>query len=186
MATDIESTGQWVGPDFRAKVSTQSYASAGAIDGVRFIELRLFGDEGGDFCELTRFAADGALENLPGWKPAQASYSFMEPGTIKGWHLHRHQDDLWFIPPHDRLLVGLLDVREGSPTYGKSMRFAMGAGKCRLLYIPKGVAHGVANRSSVPASMVYFVNRQFDAENPDEHRLPWDLLGAEFWEITPG
>ena len=66
------------------------------------------------------------------------------------------------------------------------MRFALGAGKARLLFIPRGVAHGVANLSSRPASIIYFVNRAFDAENPDEHRLPWDVIGAAFWSIQPG
>jgi dTDP-4-dehydrorhamnose 3,5-epimerase len=110
----------------------------------------------------------------------------MEPGTIKAWHLHQRQDDLWFVPPHDRLLVGLLDAREHSPTYRGRQRIVMGAGRARLLLIPRGVAHGVANLSGRPASVIYFVNQPFDPQNPDEHRLPHDLVGEDFWRITPG
>jgi dTDP-4-dehydrorhamnose 3,5-epimerase len=153
---------------------------------VQLIDLPLFSDEGGDFCELTRFLADGTLSQLPEYRPAQISYSLMEPGTIKAWHLHRNQDDLWFVPPGDRLLIGLLDTREGSPTHDRSMRLVMGAGKARLLFVPRGVAHGVANLSPRPASVIYFVNQGFDAQQPDEHRLPHDILGPDFWTIQPG
>lgn len=149
------------------------------------MDLRVFGDEGGDFCEIARLT-DGSISGLPAYRPAQVSYSYMEPGTIKAWHLHQHQDDLWFVPPGDRLLVGLHDVREGSPTYRTTMRFVIGGGKARLLYIPRGVAHGLANLTPRPASIIYFVNRAFDADQPDEHRLPYDFLGADFWTNQPG
>lgn len=176
----------WVGEQYRDALHTQSYEPGKRIDGVEIVELRLFGDEGGDFCEITRFVQDGTLTALGEYKPAQISYSYIEPGTIKALHLHRNQDDLWFVPPGDRLLVGLLDVREDSPTYREQMRLTLGAGKARLLYIPRGVAHGVANLSPRPASIIYFVNQAFNAQEPDEHRLPFDLLGDDFWTIRPG
>jgi dTDP-4-dehydrorhamnose 3,5-epimerase len=181
MATTEQGSKDWIGSDFRDQATTQSYGGSTPIEGIRFFDLRLFSDEGGDFCELCRFNPDGTLQAVPEFRAAQTSYSYMEPGTIKAWHLHRQQEDLWFVPPYDRCLVGLLDVREASPTYKQTMRFALGVGRARLLLIPRGVAHGVANLTSLPASMIYFVNRAFDPENPDEHRMPWDLLGAQFW-----
>jgi dTDP-4-dehydrorhamnose 3,5-epimerase len=66
------------------------------------------------------------------------------------------------------------------------MRLVLGSGKARLLLIPRGVAHGVANLSSQPAAVIYFVNQAFNLERPDEHRLPYDLLGEDFWSIRPG
>jgi dTDP-4-dehydrorhamnose 3,5-epimerase len=176
----------WVGASYRDAVTTQSYAPRPRIEGVRLIDLQLFSDEGGDFCELARFLGDGALSLVPGFHPAQISYTLMEPGTIKAWHLHRLQDDVWFIPPSDRLIVGLIDLREESTSYDVCMRLVMGAGKARLLLVPRGVAHGVANRTSRPASVIYFTNQSFDPENPDEHRLPYDLRGSDFWMVMPG
>jgi len=186
--TDGESRSDrtWVGERFRDVLTTQSYGGRPVIDGVRVIDLKVFSDEGGDFCEIARLGGDGTLACMPGYRPAQISYSFMEPGTIKAWHLHHHQDDLWFVPPLERLLVGLLDVREGSATYEAAIRLTLGAGNARLLLIPRGVAHGVANLGARPASLVYFVNTAFNPDDPDEHRLPYDLLGADFWSIRPG
>lgn len=177
---------EWIGPAYRDQASTQTYGGRQRIDGVELTDLALFGDEGGDFCEIGRFNPDGTLAARPSYRPAQASYSFMEPGTIKAWHLHREQDDLWFVAPHVRLLVGLLDTREDASTYRVQMRLMLGGGKARLLFIPRGVAHGVANMSSRGAQIIYFTNAAFDPHNPDEHRLPWDMLGADFWRIQPG
>jgi dTDP-4-dehydrorhamnose 3,5-epimerase len=176
----------WIGPDYRNLAGTQSYGNRTSIDGVTLTHLPVFSDEGGDFCELTRFNADGTLSLAPGYRPAQISYSLMEPGQVKAFHLHENQDDLWFVPPAHRLLVGLIDVRNGSSTYGAQSRVVLGAGKGRLLLIPRGVAHGVANLSTSPASIIYFTNTAFDPDTPDEHRLPHDLLGPDFWTIRPG
>jgi dTDP-4-dehydrorhamnose 3,5-epimerase len=176
----------WVGSDYRNDVTTQSYESRPRIDGVETLDLRVFSDEGGDFCEIARLDTDGTLAGVPGYRPAQISYSLMEPGTIKAWHLHRWQDDLWFISPGARLLIGLLDVREDSPTYRMVMRFVLGADKAQFLYIPRGVAHGVANFGLRPAAVIYFTNRAFDASDPDEHRLPAGTVGEDFWTVRAG
>lgn len=171
-----------IGEDFRVKITTQSYGVGNDIDGVRLIDLRLHSDEGGDFCELARFDITGMLSGLDCFRPAQMSYSLMLPGTVKAWHLHFAQEDLWFVPPSDRLLVGLLDVRAESTTYRHHMRFVMGAGRSRLLYIPRGVAHGLANLTERAGVVLYFVSQAFDANDPDEQRLPFDLLGGDFWK----
>jgi dTDP-4-dehydrorhamnose 3,5-epimerase-like enzyme len=76
-----------IGREYRSHASTQSYEGCRHIDGVQLIELSLFSDEGGDFCELVRFRPDGTLAALPDYLPAQMSYSTMEPGTLKAWHL---------------------------------------------------------------------------------------------------
>ena len=175
-----------IGEPYDSVLSTQSYGGRPRIEGVQLVDLALFSDEGGDFAEMARINADGKLAALPSFHPAQISYSYMEPGTIKAWHLHRRQEDLWFVPPHDRLLIGLLDTREDSPTYQQSMRFVLGAGRARLLLIPRGVAHGAANLTPVAASLIYLTTNVFEPSDPDEHRLPYDLLGVDFWTIQPG
>lgn len=183
--TDTATGTDWVGADYRDLVTSQSYGQP-RIDGVGIVDAQLFSDEGGDFCEVARLTHDGSVLEVPGFRPAQVNYSVLEPGAIKAWHLHRKQDDLWFVPPAGRVLIGLLDVREDSQTYQSSMRLAMGTGKPQLLFVPRGVAHGIANLGTSPASLLYFVSQTFDAHDPDEHRLPYDLLGADFWSIQPG
>ncbi|MEO7718794.1 MAG: dTDP-4-dehydrorhamnose 3,5-epimerase family protein [Capsulimonas sp.] len=175
-----------LGPEFRDMVTTQQYDPAPRIDGIRLIDLRLMSDDGGSFAELVRLDEEGNLEGVPGFKVRQSSYSLMLPGAIKAFHLHYNQEDVWFVPPTDRILVGLIDARKDSPSYNVRMRIAMGGGKTQLLYIPRGVAHGAANLTAQPAVIFYYVNQHFSLADPDERRLPWDAGGKDFWEMTRG
>jgi len=91
VATDPKA---WVGEAFRDHVSTQSYAPGNRIAGVDLIDLRLFSDESGDFCEIARFQPGGMVAGIPDYMIAQISFSLVEPGAIKAWHLHSGQDDV--------------------------------------------------------------------------------------------
>lgn len=175
-----------IGGDFSGSLSTQDYARKTPIEGVQLFELKMFVDDGGGLAEIVRFDNNGNLLNIPEFKIKQSNFSQVLPGVIKAFHLHYNQEDVWFVQPDDRLLIGLFDARKDSPTYNKSMRLVMGAGKAQCLYIPRGVAHGMANAWQRTVNMIYFVNQCFDPESPDEHRLPWDILGEDFWEIRKG
>jgi dTDP-4-dehydrorhamnose 3,5-epimerase len=179
-------TKESIGVEYRADLSTQDYSKKIPIEGVQIINLNLLVDDGGSLAEIVRFDENGNLQILPEFKVRQSTFSQMLPGTIKAFHIHYNQEDVWFINPYDRLLIGLFDARKDSPTYNKTMRFILGAGRAQALYIPRGVAHGLANVWTQPASMIYFVNQCFDVNNPDEHRLPWNSLGEDFWEIRKG
>jgi dTDP-4-dehydrorhamnose 3,5-epimerase len=165
----------------------QSYAPRPAIDGVQVVDLKRFADDGGAMTELARLA-DGSPAGLPGFTIRQINFSEIEPGAIKAFHLHARQTDVWFVPPSDRVLMVLLDVREGSRTEGVSMRFMLGAGASRLVRIPPGVAHGARNLAGTTGRIIYFTDVHFspDPADCDEGRLPWDHLGADLWDVTRG
>jgi dTDP-4-dehydrorhamnose 3,5-epimerase len=179
-------TKEAIGQEFSKEVSVQDYSKKTTIEGVQLINLNMFVDDGGCLAEVIRLDEQGCLQILPEFKVRQSTYSQMVPGTIKAFHLHYNQEDVWFVNPHDRLLIGLFDARKDSPTYNASMRFVLGGGRAQILSIPRGVAHGLANVWDKPANMIYCVNQRFDANEPDERRLPWDILGADFWEIRKG
>lgn len=172
-------------PKYSKIVTIQEYGKNPPIDGVKFFPLTYNRDDTGEFAELGRIT-DGVLESLGGFKIAQISYSLLLPGAVKAFHLHFDQTDAWFVSPRERLLVGLLDARQDSSTADKTMRFVLGTGTAQLLIIPPGVAHGAANPWDKPTSMVYFTDQQFLPTDPDERRLPYDLFGENFWELTKG
>lgn len=176
-----------IDPELASRVSLQKYGAERRIHGVEFHELSRFVDDAGSLQELARLDA-GAFRGRPGFQLRQINHALLEPGSIKAFHLHLRQSELWFAPPDTRLLVGLLDVRADSPTTRQSMRFVMGDGASRLLFIPAGVAHGVANLSARAGSLVYFTDQEFtpDPARCDEQRLAWDTLGASFWERERG
>lgn len=168
----------------RGKVYTQDYSSKPPIDGVKVFLLKHIVGEDGDFLEIVRFGPNGRLELIPDFTVAQMNRSTQFPGSVKAWHLHYKQNEIWFVPPANHFLVGLWDVRSASPTKGTTMRLTMGGGVAKLLYIPKGVAHGAVNLSSETSPIIYFVDQKFDINNPDEQRIPWDSLGADFWKAV--
>jgi len=170
----------------RGSVSTQKYDSTTIIRGVEFVTLNVMNDDGGTFLEIGRLDEAGVFRGMADFRARQVNYSLMEPGTVKAWHLHYRQDDIFFVPPDSRVVLGLVDCRKGSPTEDERMRLTLGGGNARLVRIPAGVAHGVANLTQERARLIYFVNQQFDMISPDEQRLPWDHFGAEFWERTKG
>jgi len=167
------------------RATTQDYSPKQKIDGLRLIELRRFVDDSGSFAELLRIGENGEAQAISGFSllGGQTSCSEVEPGAVKAWHLHYKQVDVWCVLPGQRLLVGLWDLREDSPTANAKMRLVLGAGRAQLLVIPSGVAHGCANLSGDPVYIIYFINRQFNPDNPDEHRIRWNQAGKDFWEM---
>ncbi|HEY3066150.1 MAG TPA: dTDP-4-dehydrorhamnose 3,5-epimerase family protein [Methylomirabilota bacterium] len=174
-------------PDAKRAFHLQSYAPAARIEGVELVELRRFADDGGSMTELARLSG-GRADGLAGFEVRQVNYSELEPGVIKAFHIHTRQTDVWYVPPGDRVLVVLLDVRKGSRTEGVRMRLVLGAGASRLLRIPPGVAHGLRNLATAPGRIIYFTDVQFSPEPSvcDEGRLPWDYAGADVWEMARG
>jgi len=165
-------------------VHLQDYAKKSSIDGVKLINLRRFNDDGGSFTELMR-VNQGISTEVDGLNIAQINFSDMEPESIKAFHVHRQQTDVWFVPPDSKVLLILADLRADSPTNGNLMRFVIGDGNPRLVVIPPGVAHGCKNIGCSKAHLIYFMDNQFSAEPEqcDEWRLPWDHFGAQFWEV---
>jgi dTDP-4-dehydrorhamnose 3,5-epimerase-like enzyme len=165
----------------------QSYRPAPAIEGVEIVELKRFADDGGSMTELARVTG-GHPQAFGGFELRQINYSEVEPGAIKAFHLHQRQTDVWYVPPSDRMLLVLIDVRHGSTTEGTRLRLTVGGGASRLVRIPPGVAHGVRNLSSLTGRIIYFTDLQFSPEpsSCDEGRLPWDYAGAEIWDVVRG
>lgn len=171
--------------DAKRAFSLQDYAPAPDIEGVQLVEVKRFADDGGSFTELARVSS-GIAAAFPGFEIKQINYSEMDPGVIKAFHVHRQQTDVWFVPPGDKMLLVLLDVRDGSKTRNVQRRLVLGDGGSRLVRIPPGVAHGVKNLAPTRGRVIYFVDRQFspDPNQGDEGRLPWDFAGAAIWEVV--
>jgi dTDP-4-dehydrorhamnose 3,5-epimerase len=174
-------------PDAKRAFSVQSYPPAPEIAGVQVVELRRHVDDGGSMTELARLVG-AEPQALAGFTVRQVNYSEVEPGVVKAYHVHTRQTDVWYVPPSDRMLVVLVDVRAGSPTEGVRRRLVLGAGSSRLLRIPPGVAHGVRNLGVATGRIIYFTDLHFTPEpaSCDEGRLPWDWAGTEIWEPVRG
>jgi dTDP-4-dehydrorhamnose 3,5-epimerase len=113
------------------------------IPGVILIRVRKFADSRGHFLETFRksdFADFGISCDF-----VQDNQAFSaQPGTIRGLHLQ--------VPPHAqaklvRVLHGAIydaavDLRRGSPTYGKWCGARLTADGGEQIFVPRGFAHG--------------------------------------------
>ncbi len=168
--------------NLKENIYEQDYSPKPTINGVQMLKIRNYIGENGDFSELLRLTESGESELIKGFHVRQINRSKQYNKAVKAWHLHYKQDEIWYVPPDEHLLLGLWDVREGSLTKGVLQKIPLGGGNSIAVYIPRGVAHGATNFSGKKANVYYFVNNQFNQAQPDEHRLPWDAAGKKFWE----
>jgi len=135
------------------------------IQGVILVRLSSHDDERGSLTETWRREwIAGSSEML------QANVSRSRAGVLRGLHVHRDQADYWCVLSGSAF-VGLLDLREGSPTGGAKAEIRLDADVERMgLYIPPGVGHGFYAETDV--TLLYLVDRPFTGA--DEFGLAWN------------
>ncbi len=112
-----------------------------ALPEVLLIEPDFFGDARGGFMESyqsDRYAAAGI-----GCTFVQDNLSYSHCGVLRGLHLQNPggQDKLVQIVEGEVFDVAV-DVRVGSPRFGRWVGEVLSAGNHRQLFVPKGFAHG--------------------------------------------
>jgi dTDP-4-dehydrorhamnose 3,5-epimerase len=135
------------------------------IAGVKVRAVAVWPDDRGYFLEVMRAGQD-LVARFPATTQVSAALSY--PGTIKAFHYHQRQTDCW-TAALGMLQAALVDLREGSPTFGARNTFYIGALRPWQLLIPPGVAHGYKVLGVEPAVLVYVTDRFYDAD--DEGRL---------------
>lgn len=113
-----------------------------AISGVVIIEPKIYGDERGYFYES--YSQREFEEKVAKITFVQDNQSFSHYGVLRGLHFQK--------PPYTqsklvRVIQGkvvdvAVDIRNGSPTYGKYVAVELTEENHRQLFIPKGFAHG--------------------------------------------
>lgn len=173
-------------PATAATLTFQDYSPKPTIEGVFNVPMRKFRQLEGSLMEYMR-VTDGKIDGFPvDFEVRQISISTTAPGRINAFHLHpkQVQDDVWCVIAGD-MMAWLVDVRQDSPTLGVKACYVLSGENPSMLRIPTGVAHGYKT-GSAGATMVYVMNAQFDPDNPNEGRLPWDYFGADIWSEDRG
>ena len=151
---------------------------AGLIEGVLLRPFDVWPDDRGYFLEVARLG-QGLAETFP-YTSTQVSAALSYPGTIKAFHYHLHQTDLW-APASGMLQVALVDLRPESPSFGAKNTLYVGPLKPWQILIPPGVGHGYKVVGDQPAMLVYVTNRLYNPQ--DEGRIPYnDSSIAYDWE----
>ena len=142
------------------------------MPGVRTYDLRLFPDERGFFAEAMRTDWAALVDDD---QIVQVNASFSYPGMIRAWHRHLRGQVDYFLVLKGALKICAYDDRTDSPaTNGKLVEIIADSHKPTLVRIPGIYWHGAKNVCNEPSLLIYFVNRLYDYDNPDEERRPWD------------
>lgn len=120
---------------------------------------------------------DGLLKKF-----GQSTFTLAYKDTIKAFHWHEKQDDLWFVASGTAVIV-LHDLRKESKSFGETETFTAGTNDYKLILIPIGVAHGYKVLSDDPVLLFYHTTESYNLKDPDEKRIAYDdpTIGFD-WE----
>ena len=136
-----------------------------SLPGVFVIEPKVFGDHRGFFLESYN---QRVFEEMGIHEPfVQDNHSYSERNVVRGLHYQIQQPQGKLV----RVVVGeildvALDLRRSSPTFGKWESFTLTGENKRMLWVPRGFAHGF--RVVSPTAHVAYKTTDFYA--PEHER----------------
>ncbi|MCM1153185.1 MAG: dTDP-4-dehydrorhamnose 3,5-epimerase [Muribaculum sp.] len=115
-----------------------------SIDGVVILEPTVFGDNRGYFFESFNMREFRRL--VGDIEFVQDNESLSSYGVIRGLHFQKgeHSQAKLVRVVKGKVLDVAVDIRPGSPTFGKYVAVELSADNHRQLFLPRGMAHGFA------------------------------------------
>ena len=151
------------------------------IEGLKVITPTVFGDKRGYFMETYNqndFKAAGIDMDF-----VQDNQSSSSKGVLRGLHFQKkHAQDKLVRVIEGEVFDVAVDLRDGSPTFGKWYGVLLSAENKKQFFIPKNFAHGFL----VVSDHAEFCYKCTDFYHPeDEGGIQWDDpdIGVE-WPIT--
>src|SRR5579875_124389 len=141
------------------------------IQDVILVEPKAFADERGHFMESFRESVFSQKEIYI--RIVQDNCSHSVKGVLRGLHYQKEpkaQGKLVMAVKGEIFDVAV-DVRKGSPTYGKWVGEILSEKNHNMLYLPKGFAHGFLVLSN-EADVVYKVDDEYSPEH--ERGILWN------------
>ena len=152
-----------------------------AIKGVWVIQPDRYGDKRGYFSEVFKQADFDAHVGHVDF--VQDNESFSTKGVLRGLHFQRGE---WSQAKLVRVSRGtvldvVVDLRHGSPTWGRHVVIELSADTGRQLFIPRGFAHGFVVQSEV-AQFQYKVDNIYAPQSEATLRFDDPALAID-WQI---
>jgi len=125
------------------------------LPGLLVLEGKAFPDERGVFMESYR---ELDLAGLPIPELVQDNFSRSKKGVLRGLHFQNHPRPIGKLIRclRGRVLDVVVDIRKGSPTYGRHAAIELSDEGNRMFWVPAGFAHGFYTLSDW-ADMLYKV-----------------------------
>lgn len=154
------------------------------IEGVWLIHTERHRDVRGYFAETFRADAFAAATGInPDF--VQENESESRRGVVRGLHFQRgeHAQAKLVRVAEGAIWDVAVDLRPGSPTYGRYVAYELSQDNGRQLFIPRGFAHGFAVLSST-ARFLYKVDNYYCPQSEGSVRFDDPALGVQ-WPLTP-
>ncbi len=153
---------------------------AAAIPDVRLFDRRVARDARGFFSELWR-DNDAQAAGLPPF--VQDNVAKSSRGVVRGLHFQHPSAQAKLVSvPSGEVFDVVVDVRVGSPTFGRWCGYTLSEENGRQLFVPPGFAHGYQTTSEVSV-VVYKCSAYYAPEH--ERTLRWnDPELAISWPIV--
>ncbi len=151
------------------------------IEGVVIIEPNIFGDDRGYFYES--FSQREFDQKVCKTTFIQDNQSYSRFGVLRGLHFQEApyvQSKLVRVVD-GKVLDVAVDIRKGSPTYGKYVAVELTEDNHRQLFIPRGFAHGFVVLSE-EATVQYKCDNYYSKQS--EGAIMWNDLDLDIdWRI---
>ena len=134
--------------------------------GIQIKPLKRRFDERGSFQELMRRDWTDLLKED---EIAQANLSQSYRGIIRAWHRHHKGQVDYFLT-----LKGAIKICTYHDETHELCEIISTGDILQIVRIPGEYWHGFKVLSIEPAWLLYFTNRLYDYEQPDEERRPWN------------
>jgi dTDP-4-dehydrorhamnose 3,5-epimerase len=140
------------------------------LEGVVLLEPAVHGDERGFMVETYR--RDGWAELGVDVEFVQHNHSRSAKGTLRGLHFQTEPGQAKLVRcPRGAILDVAVDLRRGSPTFGRWEGHVLDDDRNRQLFVPVGFGHGFAVLSEV-ADVTYLLSSLYDPAT--ESGIAWD------------
>lgn len=151
------------------------------IEGVWIIEPRRFGDSRGYFMES--FKKSEFEANVGSVDFVQDNESFSTKGVLRGLHFQKGEfSQAKLVRVSQGTVVDVaVDLRGGSPTYGRHVAVELSQENARQLFIPRGFAHGFVVLSET-AQFQYKVDNIYAPQSEATLRFDDPALGID-WRL---
>ena len=165
-------------------IDFKSNVIATNLDGCYIIEENRFGDDRGYFTSVT----SKQLEGLDFKKFSQKSESMSAKGTIRGLHFQKDPYCQAKVVSCTKgaVLDVVVDMRKDSPTYGQYTAVELTPENGRMLYVPRGYAHGFLALTD-GATFNYMVDNEYAPRmeggvlwNDPAINIPWDEIFKKY------
>ncbi len=146
------------------------------IKGIIVNKLKIIPDERGEIMHMIK-SSDAIFSKF-----GEIYFATAYPGVVKGWHLHKTQEQNYCVIKGMIKLV-IYDPRKDSPTFNKIQEIFLGEKNYSIVKIPPGLVNGwkcIGSEKAILANCSSEEHRQGEMEriDPSSSKIPykWDIV----------